>query len=317
MRRLALTFLLIYLFIFYSSAKSEYNFLNLTAEVSQENDKLIHISWNNNDEFQKDLNEGNIKDAFVEFDIKFDQGKYLSERNKEVVRVPATDCKVTLNPFADKKDLSTDNTLVFIRMRYVYKKGEMEVKSDYIEPIVLGQDSFIRNMSSWSKKEFSTANKMGLVLSSFKDDVSRPITRYEFIKVLMKLNVFIGKQPEEITLRFEDIDDKDVNAAYNLGIIKGVDGNIFAGEKNLSKEEMATIIHRYIKTIGLKSKNTVAEYVVNDMESVSSWARESVQEILKFGIIKGDNYHNINPKKDVTCEEAIVMVVRVLESRSK
>lgn len=315
MKKLAFILLLICLMTFNSFAKEEYNFLNLTGEIDTQNDQLIYISWKNNDNFISDLNEGKISDAFVEFDVKFDQGQYLSERGLEVFKTPAIDSKITLNPFVGKNNLSTDNTLVSIRMRYVYKMGDENIDGEYIEPIVLGHDSYIRNASNWSKKEFDIANKMGLVLSSFKDDVSRPITRYEFIKMLMKLNVFIGKSAETNLLKFEDIDDKDINAALNLGIVKGINGNLFAGENNLTKEEMATIIYRYINIIDLDTENNTL-YEVNDFNTVSSWARDAVLGMLKSGIIKGDGNKNINPKKEVTCEEAVVMVIRVLDLRN-
>lgn len=316
MKRLALIFLLICLLTFSSFAKNEYSFLNLMGEINPTNDKLINISWNNSDDFKNDLKDGKIKDAIVEFDVRLDQGKYLSEKNEDVFSVSAIDGKATINPFITKQELSTDNTLVSIRMRYVYKKGNTVIKGDYNEPIVLGHDSFIKNVSNWSKREFNIANKMGLVLNSFKDDVSRPINRFEFTKMLMKLNSFIGKKAENNNLEFDDINDCDINMALNLGIIKGVNGNKFAGEKNLSKEEMATIIYRFIDLIDISIKNDV-DFHVNDINSVSSWANEAVNGMLRYGIIKGDGNKNINPKKDVTCEEAVVMVVRILELRNK
>ncbi len=312
MRKLALLVLLMYLLTFTSLAKDEYYFLNLKGEISQDSDKLIIISWNNTDTFNNDIKEGKITDAYVEFDIRLDQGKYLSERNLETFNVDAKECKATLNPFAGKQELNTENTLVSIRMRYVFKKAGKIINTDFIEPIVLGHDSFIKNASYWSKSEFNTANKLGILLSSYKSDVSRPINRYEFIKTLMRLNKFIGKTEVESNLKFDDEDDKDINLALKLGIVKGINGNLFSGEKNLTKQEMVTVLTRYIKLLELNvDKNS--NYQVKDFDKVSSWAKPSVKEALELGIIKGDETKSIHPLRDVTCEEAVVMIIRILE----
>ena len=158
-----------------------------------------------------------------------------------------------------------------------------------------------------------TAIKMGLILSSFKDDVSRPITRYEFTKVLMKLNSYIGKKKADVNLTFDDVTDKDINLAHSLGLVNGVgglEGNRFAGDLNLTKQEMATILDRFLNLLNVNVDQQKQVDVV-DMDKVSSWAKKSVQTLLNTGIIKGDSMKKIDPMRNVTCEESIVMIIRI------
>ena len=51
----------------------------------------------------------------------------------------------------------------------------------------------------------------------------------------------------------------------------------------------------------------------NDESRISSWAKNDVQKVRKAGIMLGDEKGNFNPKKNLTREEAAVIISRLLD----
>ena len=313
MKKIAILLLLIVLISSQCLASQVYTFDNLVGEIDAQDDKYVKISWNINSDMKEAIASGEISNVLVEMDVKLDQNKYLSEREKPLHTVDASVNELRFSPFEDRAEMNANNTLVSIRLRYSYDKDGENIKTEFIDPIILGHDSYVKKSSYWSKNEMDTAIKMGLILSSFKDDVSRPITRYEFTKVLMKLNSYIGKKKTDVNLTFDDVTDKDINLAHSLGLVNGVgglEGNRFAGELNLTKQEMATILERFLNLLNA-SIDEQKQVDVVDMDQVASWAKKSVQTLLNTGIIKGDSMKKIDPMRNVTCEESIVMIIRI------
>ena len=313
MKKIAILLLLIVLISSECLAGPVHTFDNLVGEVDSQDDKFIKISWSVNSEMQEAIANGEISNLRVELDVKLDQNKYLSEREKPLHSVEASANELRFSPFEDRAQMNANNTLVSIRLRYSYDKDGENIKTDFIDPIVLGHDSYVKKSSYWSKNEIDTAIKMGLILPSFKDDVSRPITRYEFTKVLMKLNEYIKKKKAEVSLTFDDVSDKDINLAHSLGLVNGVgglEGNRFAGELNLTKQEMSTILYRFLNLLNV-SVDDYKTFDLVDLDEVSTWAQKAVQALLSKGIIKGDSMKKIDPMRQVTCEESIVMIVRI------
>ncbi len=313
MKKIAILLLLIVLISSQCLASQVYTFDNLVGEIDAQDDKYVKISWNINSDMKEAIASGEISNVLVEMDVKLDQNKYLSEREKPLHTVDASVNELRFSPFEDRAEMNANNTLVSIRLRYSYDKDGENIKTEFIDPIILGHDSYVKKSSYWSKNEMDTAIKMGLILSSFKDDVSRPITRYEFTKVLMKLNSYIGKKKADVNLTFDDVTDKDINLAHSFGLVNGVgglEGNRFAGELNLTKQEMATILERFLNLLNA-SIDEQKQVDVVDMDQVASWAKKSVQTLLNTGIIKGDSMKKIDPMRNVTCEESIVMIIRI------
>ena len=315
MKKIAILLLLIVLISSQCLASQVYTFDNLVGEIDAQDDKCVKISWNINSEMQEAIASGEISNVLVEMDVKLDQNKYLSEREKPLHTVEASANEFRFSPFEDRAEMNANNTLVSVRLRYSYEKDGEIKKTDFIDPIILGHDSYVKKSSFWSKNEMDTAIKMGLILSSFKDDVSRPITRYEFTKVLMKLNYYIGKKKADVNLTFDDVTDRDINLAHSLGLVNGVgglEGNRFAGELNLTKQEMATILDRFLNLLNVSVVEQEQVDVV-DMDEVAGWAKKSVQNLFNCGIIKGDSMKKIDPMRNVTCEESIVMIIRIFD----
>ncbi len=142
---------------------------------------------------------------------------------------------------------------------------------------------------------------------------SREITRGEFSVIFQEM---LGVSPSESvkSLPFVDVNNLDENkllyvqSAYDNGIIIGKTNNgklIFGYNDKLTKEEMVTIIGRYLN---LASSD---EIVFNDSDDVSPWAKEYVSYFYNNKFTYLDEKGNFNPKEVVTREEAIEVLYNV------
>ena len=80
----------------------------------------------------------------------------------------------------------------------------------------------------------------------------------------------------------------------------------------MTKEAMSTIIYRYLTINNKLNEETTTDYNLVDLSEVSSWAQEAVTTLVSKGVIKGNEKGLILSKFNVTREQAIVMVVRLL-----
>lgn len=91
-------------------------------------------------------------------------------------------------------------------------------------------------------------------------------------------------------------------AAKQLGISNGVGDNMFAPEKEITREEMVTLIYNYLKSINKVTEET-AELSFADSDSVSEWAKTAVAYAAKNGIVSGKGNNIFDPNGTATRAE--------------
>lgn len=75
------------------------------------------------------------------------------------------------------------------------------------------------------------------------------------------------------------------------GIVKGYgekDKNLFAPSKNITREEMATMILRYLQ-LADKDITIKSEPDFKDTSSISPWAKEAVATLSEMKVLQGDS----------------------------
>lgn len=303
---------LLLLFSVLINASVDYKPINVKGEININDPNFILVEWENPENVLNDEKSGIISKVQLNIDYKIDDNKFVSENNGKIFSFDYNQKKATINPFAENELINAFNSRITLKLYYSYLKDGKEIKSVSFDTIELGHNSFIKGGRSWSKKDVNTASDLGLIVDSMKEDISKEISRYEFIKMLMRLDEHIGKHEFSSTYKFSDTDDVDVNNALNLGVIKGGWNNRFNGQSFLTKEAMSTIIYRYLKINDKLSGTETLNSNLVDLSDVSSWAKEAVTSLASRGIIKGDDKGRILPKFNVTREQAIVMVVRLL-----
>lgn len=303
---------LLLLFSVLINASVDYKPINVKGEININNPNFILIEWENPENVLNDEKSGIISKVQLNIDYKIDDNSFVSENNGKVFSFDFNQKQATISPFADNDLIDAFNSRITLKLYYSYVKDGKEIKSVSFDSIELGHNSFIKGGRSWSKKDVNIASDLGLIIDSMKEDISKEISRYEFIKMLMRLDEHIGKHEFSSAYKFNDTDDVDVNNALNLGIVKGGWNNNFNGQSFLTKEAMSTIIYRYLKINNKLDEpvNTNNNFV--DLSEVSPWAKEAVTALASRGVIKGDDKGLILPKSNVTREQAIVMVVRLL-----
>ena len=104
-----------------------------------------------------------------------------------------------------------------------------------------------------------------------------------------------------------------VNWAASKGIVKGVGGNRFAPDDNVSREQIATILYQYVLSTGETVKADASVLAVyGDNASVSSWAADGMAWAVKEGILTGKPGSLLAPTDSATRAEVATMLMRFL-----
>ncbi|MBQ4556470.1 MAG: S-layer homology domain-containing protein, partial [Clostridia bacterium] len=140
------------------------------------------------------------------------------------------------------------------------------------------------------------------------------ITREEFCELIYNLIVLASDEiTAPITDSFTDTKNDKILMLNGLGIINGKSSTEFAPNDYLTREEAATIIVRMVnKVFPMAATEMWFEY--DDINEISEWASDSIQTISNLGFMNGVGNNKFAPKDTYTTEQAIVTLVRVLES---
>lgn len=118
------------------------------------------------------------------------------------------------------------------------------------------------------------------------------LTRGEFIVMMMRA---YGIEPDTVlTGNFLDAGNTYYTgylaAAKRLGISNGVGNNMFAPEKQITRQEMFTLLYNTLKAIGKLPKGTSGKTLsdFSDADQIASWAKEAMTLLVETGTIGGN-----------------------------
>jgi len=162
----------------------------------------------------------------------------------------------------------------------------------------------------WAKEAILELFALGVVngVAEDKYNPSHSLKREEFVKLSACL--YEGTEGE---ISFKDIDDGAwyipyIRKAVNSGIIKGISEDEFGTGRALTREDMAVIIVRILKS---EKEISYDEKFMDDSE-ISDYAREAVYLLRTLGIVKGNEDGTFAPKRAVTRAEAAVIISNIL-----
>ena len=152
-------------------------------------------------------------------------------------------------------------------------------------------------------------------MSEMTFDPNGQITRAQFAKILAAasgddLTAYAGKT------FFDDVSASAwyasyVQWAYEKGVVSGMGNNQFAPDANVTREQMAAIISRYVKYKGVSLSPVNEKLIFNDDMSISGWAKDNVYTMQQAGIINGyadGNGYIFKPQGNATRAEASKMI---------
>ena len=141
------------------------------------------------------------------------------------------------------------------------------------------------------------------------------VTRGQFIVLLMRA---YGITPDA------DLKDNfaDAGATYYTGylaaakrlkISSGVGSNMFAPEKEITRQEMFTLLYNVLKAVGRMPKGTAGKTLSSftDAADIAPWAMEAMKLLVGTGIVSG-NGDRLFPTSTTTRAEMAQVIYNLL-----
>lgn len=166
-------------------------------------------------------------------------------------------------------------------------------------------NNFTDTRGHWAKTAIDYVVSKGYFagLSNTEFGPNKSITRGQFVSVLGRmLNVNVNDYKDQ---NFKDVKSGMYYSPYitwanKVGIASGVGQGNFAPDKELTREEMAVMMTKFLKVSG---KNLNAKGKTNafkDEDKIQGWAKDSVKEMARLGIVSGMGDGSFAPKSPFT-----------------
>ncbi|WP_455256700.1 S-layer homology domain-containing protein [Peptoniphilus asaccharolyticus] len=131
---------------------------------------------------------------------------------------------------------------------------------------------------------------------------NRGMTRGEFVTVLGRIQK-VDKTKYQNS-KFTDVNSNEfygayVNWATEMGIVNGTGNGKFNPNEVMTREQMAVMMANYLKVAGIGVQNG-GNTTFRDSSKISSWARESVEELARAKVINGMEDGTFSPKTPFT-----------------
>ena len=172
--------------------------------------------------------------------------------------------------------------------------------------------SFSDISGHWARYDILDAVDRGMFsgVSESRFAPNRPMTRAMFVTALYRADDGIAEENSD----FYDVSDSDswyydaVCWASENNIVNGTDKRHFSPNNNVTREQMAAILYRYLDYLGAGLKGgSGASVVFSDGSSISSFAKDPIQKLQSANVINGkpDGYgrYRFDPKGRATRAE--------------
>ena len=141
------------------------------------------------------------------------------------------------------------------------------------------------------------------------------VTRGDFIKALYNL---AGKPEYSEKQEYFDVMPgseyyDSVNWAYEQGFIKGRSETEFGVNLNVTREQAAVVISKYIEKMGFDLSGSQKMY--SDFQNISDWALEDVYKVSKAGIMGDLGYGRFQPKAFCSRAEVATFIKKIIQYR--
>lgn len=215
-------------------------------------------------------------------------------------------------PLSEFSDIWERNKKV---MAFIAQQSTIIIDPISSKVLINGAEKEFDTRGHWAEQDILIAVQKGIVngvnLGVFLPN--KQITRAEFCAMLVNaLNLPAVKYSIEV----KDIKESawyadSVTIALESGLMKGYGIN-FSPSKKITREEMAAV---FVRVLGKTPVNT-SLYSINvfeDVNKVSSWAKDSMKQTVGMGLITGKTAKILSPKSESTRAEAVAMVLRMLK----
>ena len=220
--------------------------------------------------------------------------------------------------------LADDGTLKTVRGRYDSVLKSVVFKTTHFSNFIIGynpvgfadigEDAWYKNVVG-----FIAARGITSGIGENKFGPENKLTRAQFLVLLM--NAYqINTQNQGETNQIKNFTDSGntyyteyLLAAKSLGIVSGVGNNMFAPEKEITRQEMFVMLYNALKVINEIPMATINKELSNfsDEVQVADWANEALSNLVKAGIVGGSNNY-LNPTSNTTRAEIAQVLYNLL-----
>lgn len=185
--------------------------------------------------------------------------------------------------------------------------------------------AFAIDASDWAKAEIEKSEKINIIPHSIKSKMRGEINREEFCEIVIAL---IENYPKELSskssaqnsISFADTNSQSVIKAAELGIVNGVESNLFAPKRSITRAEAASMLTRAGKLI-------LPNYSVSEEEAgryrkflesaegkmLEKWKIDGMRMPIELGVMKGNGL-SFETQKKISSEQALIMAYRLKEA---
>lgn len=171
----------------------------------------------------------------------------------------------------------------------------------------------------WAQQNILRVVEEGIA-SGYEDNSFRPdrtITRTEFCKFVVSAMDYTPMSNPQ--LNFKDSGNIPawargyVARAIEEGIISGYSDNTFRPSKEITREEMASLLVRAMGLQSLAETKKNGSLGFKDSSQVQSWSRGAVAVAVEKGLIRGYQDNTFGPRRKASRAEAVTMIVKMLD----
>ncbi len=233
----------------------------------------------------------------------------------------------TIGDLTNKEDKPDDTKPVFKAEKttdkdgnteIVVKNGDGETVADVKIPAEIPSSDvkFDDAIGHWAEDSIDNMAALGVVngvgdnLYGVEDDVTRGAL------ATMLFRFANGK--EGISNTFADVADGQwytdaIGWAVMTGVVTGYNADEFGPNDRITREQMAVMLARFAKLVGLDATASSGELAgFKDVSTVSSWAVDGMSWCVKNGIIKGVSADSLSPDTYATRAQTAVMLDRFI-----
>ena len=168
------------------------------------------------------------------------------------------------------------------------------------------------NASKWALSSMEYAYEHGIVTEAELQKATSPMSRKEFCGAVMGfLESVTGiERKATIATPFSDCDDPVVTAAYEAGVIGGVEPGKFAPDKTLTREQMAIMIARTLKVCNMDLTEDAKKNPFTDTSVLYEASNRYIDQLYGAEIVNGYSDGTYGPFRQMTVQEAVISFVR-------
>lgn len=174
----------------------------------------------------------------------------------------------------------------------------------------------------WAEEYIRFLSARGIAAGDGKGNFlpGRAVTRAEFVKMLALLS---GDKLPSASGVFKDVARSAWYSPYiawaaQKGYVNGVTAATFAPDDNITREQMAAVIVRFINAEGYNLNVSGSTLSFTDANKISNYAKEAVGTLCATGILCGRNGGDFAPQDSATRAESVkvftILIYKLLEA---